>query len=712
MEYINGYKIQATNNIQKLINEGKIKEAKSLIRKFEDSTKDDIDIISMKAVILIMDNKLEEAKQILKYAINLEKTNPDVLFNLAYIYEISGEYEKAYEYYSNAKNNSKDNEFISNTENIMNKLKENLNLQNNDEKIKTSIVILTYNKLEYTKLCIDSIRKYTKSGTYEIVVVDNNSTDDTREWLKEQKDIKVILNDENLGFPGGCNVGINAAEKENDILLLNNDTIVTPRWLENLKKCLYSDEHIGAVGAITNNCSNYQAIKTKYESIDEMIDFADRYNISDLSKWEQKVRLIGYCMLIKRKVIDKIGLLDERFFPGNFEDDDLGYRIQSEGYKLILCNDTFIHHFGSASFKENPEKFSKLLTENSKRFINKWGFDSEKNSFINFNIIEKINKVESNINVLHIGCGTGALLYKIKHVFKDAKLYGMDNSEITTKILKNFVNVKVSSIDDELYYPEDFFDYIIVTNSIEDSKAPRTALKNLLKFLKETGKIIITIKNSNFYAEFIKILMGSTDFKDKNLYNYNEIKEIFSSKEFLNANIQSQTVDITTENEMIMDHICKLTGENMKSQYITKEYLITFNKNSIDKKEIKYNLRRIENYIDIKDNLKILNNYLNKIDYKVLNEIIMKDIIRKEEVFNNIAINFYDNHKYERALEILELSYKYNPSYKDTVYNIAYIIYQLGDKKTALNYLELFSKNSYDEDILKLKKEILGDINE
>ncbi len=72
--------------------------------------------------------------------------------------------------------------------------------------------------------------------------------------------------------------------------------------------------------------------------------------------------------------------------------------------------------------------------------------------------------------------------------------------------------------------------------------------------------------------------MGSTDFKDKNLYNYNEIKEIFSSKEFLNANIQSQTVDITTENEMIMDHICKLTGENMKSQYITKEYLITFNK--------------------------------------------------------------------------------------------------------------------------------------
>ncbi|AJD33100.1 glycosyltransferase [Clostridium sporogenes] len=712
MEDINKYKIQVKNNIQKLINEGKLKEAKNLISEYEQNIKDDIDVISMKAVILIMDNELKEAKQILKYAISLEKTNPDILFNLAYIYEISEEYEKAYEYYSNAKNNSKDNEFVSNVENIINKLKKNLNFKNNDKEIKTSIVILTYNKLEYTKLCIDSIRKYTKSGTYEIIVVDNNSTDDTKEWLKEQNDIKLILNNENLGFPGGCNVGIKIAQKDNDILLLNNDTVVTPRWLENLKKCLYSDEYVGAVGAVTNNCANYQAIKTEYESIDEMIAFANKYNISDLSKWEQKVRLIGFCMLIKRVAIDKIGLLDEKFFPGNFEDDDLGYRIQSEGYKLMLCNDTFIHHFGSISFKENPEKFNKSLAENSKKFMNKWGFDSEKNSFVNFNIIKKIDKVKTNINVLHIGCGTGALLYKIKHVFKDAKLYGVDSSEITTKILRNFVNVKVSSIDDELYYPEDFFDYIIVTNSIEDSKAPRIALKKLLEFLKETGKIIVTIKNSNFYEEFIKILMGSTNFKYKNLYNYNEIKEMFSSKEFLNTIIQSQTVDITTENEMVIDHICKLTGENMKSQYITKEYLITFNKNFIDKKEIEYILRRIENFIDIEDNLKILNSYLDKIDYEVLNEIIVKNIIRKEEVFNNIVVDLYNNHKYSEALKILELSYKYNPKNKDTVYNISYIINQLGDKDMALSYLDLFCRDYYDRDILNLKKEILGDTNE
>ncbi|HBD01570.1 MAG TPA: glycosyl transferase, partial [Lachnoclostridium sp.] len=77
---------------------------------------------------------------------------------------------------------------------------------------KTSIIILTYNNLDYNKPCIESIRKYTKAGTYEIVVVDNNSTDGTKEWLEEQNDLKVIFNTENVGFPKGCNQGISIAD--------------------------------------------------------------------------------------------------------------------------------------------------------------------------------------------------------------------------------------------------------------------------------------------------------------------------------------------------------------------------------------------------------------------------------------------------------------------------------------------------------------------
>ena len=105
----------------------------------------------------------------------------------------------------------------------------------------TSIVILTYNKLNYTKKCIESIRKYTCKESYEIIVVDNASTDGTIEWLKTQSDIITIFNKENLGFPKGCNQGIKIA-KGDEVLLLNNDVIVTPKWLINLLEALYSSE--------------------------------------------------------------------------------------------------------------------------------------------------------------------------------------------------------------------------------------------------------------------------------------------------------------------------------------------------------------------------------------------------------------------------------------------------------------------------------------
>ena len=221
----------------------------------------------------------------------------------------------------------------------------------------TSIILLTHNQLDCTKLCIESIRKFTPKGQYEIIVVDNNSTDGTIEYLKSQDNLRVIYNDYNAGFPKGCNQGIEIA-KGDSILLLNNDTIVTPNWLNNLDKALYSNEDIGVVGAISNSCSNGQVINVIYQNIDEMIDFANLINMQEpTDKYELKQYLVGFCYLVKKSVIDKVGLLDERFTPGNFEDNDLSLRILLEGYKLLLCKNVFIHHFGSTPFRSNMESY-------------------------------------------------------------------------------------------------------------------------------------------------------------------------------------------------------------------------------------------------------------------------------------------------------------------------------------------------------------------
>ena len=92
----------------------------------------------------------------------------------------------------------------------------------------TSIIILSYNTLTYTRWCLESIRRFTEPGTYEIIVVDNASTDGSRAFLRQQADVRLIESEVNLGFPKGCNVGM-AAARGDALLLLNSDTIVTPR---------------------------------------------------------------------------------------------------------------------------------------------------------------------------------------------------------------------------------------------------------------------------------------------------------------------------------------------------------------------------------------------------------------------------------------------------------------------------------------------------
>ncbi len=181
----------------------------------------------------------------------------------------------------------------------------------------TSIIILSYNALDYTKLCLESIRKHTPLGTYELIVIDNASTDGSAQWLKEQEDIRLIINEENVGFPKGCNQGLKMAQGS-ELLLLNNDVIVTPFWLDNMRAALYSQDRVGAVGCLTNSCSNEQSIDIGYDSLEGLEKAADKFNQQDPGKWYPWLLLVGFCLLFKRDVYERLGDLDEAFSPGNF----------------------------------------------------------------------------------------------------------------------------------------------------------------------------------------------------------------------------------------------------------------------------------------------------------------------------------------------------------------------------------------------------------
>ena len=544
----------------------------------------------------------------------------------------------------------------------------------------TSIIILTYNKLEYTKLCIESIRKFTKKGSYEIIVVDNNSTDDTVEWLRQQGDLKVIYNDENKGFPGGCNQGIEIASGEN-ILLLNNDAIVTPNWLYNLDKALWSDEKIGAVSCQANTCSYNQSIHVDYNSMEEMLEFANRYNVSNEELWDDRLKLIGFCFMVKKSVIDEVGNLDERFFPGNFEDDDISFRIIEKGYRLILCKDTFLHHYGSVSFKNVDGGFDNLLNINSQKFEEKWKFNSHSSNYIRFDLIQDLpDNKDEEFNILEIGCGTGATLLEIKNNYKNANLYGVDINKNVLNIAKNVTqNVILGDIKDlELPYENGYFDYIIIGDLLQDIPNPEKIIKKIKKYLKNGGYLIFTVIN-NLNIKYLKQLFKPVtrnneyitfDEKNINLLTLDKIRSIITNNEYSLEKLNAFTIEPSESEKRFIDSISKLQINNSKDVYTDYRYLVKAKNIDFERYKteemvkFKQILRRIDNGYDLKENLDyIVDIYKNNKSTFIsdLEHIIEFYVLNKEDVLNKISKEFYvkNNHeiynkisKYKEKLEL------------------------------------------------------------
>lgn len=239
---------------------------------------------------------------------------------------------------------------------------------------KVSIIIVAYNQSEYTKKCIDSIKTNVKVS-YEVILIDNASTDDTSSQFSNQFDfVRYFRNKINLGFPAAVNQGLKEALGDY-LLILNNDTIVTDNLIERLIDVAESDEKIGIVGPISNEVSGLQKDnEADYKTVEEMFDYAERVKQKNKGQLFNFPRVAFLCTLIKKQVIEKIGGLDERFSPGNYEDDDFCLRAQLAGFKTVIVKDAFIHHFGSKSFKANGDKaYAERLLINQKIFVEKWG---------------------------------------------------------------------------------------------------------------------------------------------------------------------------------------------------------------------------------------------------------------------------------------------------------------------------------------------------
>lgn len=238
-------------------------------------------------------------------------------------------------------------------------------MKGNDVEKRVDIIIPIYNAYEDLVKCLESVYKYTNFGQNRLILINDNSSDERiKPFVEEQRRKKAIVfhNDNNKGFSNNINIGIDQSET-NDVILLNSDTVVTERWVEKIVECAYSDEAIGTVTPLSNNATLCSVPEfcvenelPEYLTVDQAGTIVERCS---LKKYPRITVAHGFCMFIKREVIDTIGYFDAKTFKlGYGEENDFCNRVEQAGYHHVMCDDTYIYHSGTKSFvSKEKEKY-------------------------------------------------------------------------------------------------------------------------------------------------------------------------------------------------------------------------------------------------------------------------------------------------------------------------------------------------------------------
>jgi cellulose synthase/poly-beta-1,6-N-acetylglucosamine synthase-like glycosyltransferase len=216
----------------------------------------------------------------------------------------------------------------------------------------TSVIVPCFNRAGRTRECISALVGHTRRP-WELIAVDDGSTDETAEYLAGLREsaamrVEVITNPESRGVAAARNQGLNAARGDY-LVLLDNDVVVTAGWLDQLVALAESDPKVGMTGPMSNGAPPPQRIgEVTYADGEGMGRFAADWRSRHRGRWSSPGRLSGFCLLMKRSVLEAIGGLDEDPGVASFADEDLAQRVKRAGFKLALAHDLFVHrHEGS-----------------------------------------------------------------------------------------------------------------------------------------------------------------------------------------------------------------------------------------------------------------------------------------------------------------------------------------------------------------------------
>ncbi|MBH5320629.1 glycosyltransferase [Paenibacillus sp. GSMTC-2017] len=451
---------------------------------------------------LIEGGKYNEAEKYLLEEIVKQPDDADIRYQLASVLQRLGHFERAIFYYEQSLVGT--NDVVE--EIVKNKVVECQEQLNTVKKPLVSIVLLAYNKLDFTKMCVDSIFTYTSHIDFELIAVNNGSTDGTMDYFNSlPANTRPLHLPVNQGVVGGFNEGIKIARGTYTAAVCN-DFIFTTRWLDNLLTCIESDEKIGYVSPGAGVISNYQRIPAAYNNVDEMQQFAEGYNKSDPLKWQERVRLLPCVLMVRTALLKELGGYDPAYYYGEFADDDISFQIRRAGYKLVFCGDTYTHHFGSITVGAN-QILNNSLGICREIFKNKFGLDSWDACDFQPIMLEKLdlNSTGDQIKILGINtkCGSNPLQLKnmlrlqnrldvsIHNYYWDSK-YKLDIETVSDRTVFGSLADLSNVLGDDHFYT-----YIILEIDLESRRNQDNLYDDLRHHLVDNGELACRISYSN-----------------------------------------------------------------------------------------------------------------------------------------------------------------------------------------------------------------------
>ncbi len=367
-----------------------------------------------------------------------------------------------------------------------------------------TILMVTYNQLELTRLCLESVFQNTADVRYEVFLVDNGSTDGTFEYFKKDDRVKLIRLVENITLLPALQVFYEAhLDSGRFWMYMNNDVVVTPRWASLMLDCIRSDPRIAMAVPITNRTDPTLSIKPPMGlyDVDQIQGFGEAFN-HKTDIWRECVVVWPFVGLMRPSLKRLLGHYEDYLhFKFYYADGDFLFAGRMSGYTFMQCANVYVHHFDGGA--TTPFKRRAMLDAGEAQFFEKYHcFPSD--AICKFPIMEVLSRERPNAKILFVGCTRGNFVGDICH---EVRLGGMGgvrfycaDTMVKLKLGNMWDFAEFAQIDD-LYaldraFPGETFDTILLDGNLASVRRPDMLLRMLFGLLRMNGNLIFPHENN------------------------------------------------------------------------------------------------------------------------------------------------------------------------------------------------------------------------